>query len=65
MTQRATSYHCLTTDGSREDALQLEDNGQCVVIGQPELQAAAKTQCLSERRRQRAALMKNSSCQEI
>lgn len=56
-TQLGTSYHCLTADRSREDALQLEDDGQCVVIGQPELQAAAKTQRLWERRRWWAALM--------
>lgn len=60
-TQLKTSYHCLTADGSGEDALQLEDDGQRMVIGQPELQAAAKTQRLWERRSRWAAMTKNDA----
>lgn len=42
------SYHRLSANWSREDILQLEDDCQSSMIGQPELQAASKAQRLRE-----------------
>lgn len=64
-TELRTSYHGLPTDGSGEDALQLEDDSQRVVIGQPELQAAAKNQRFRERGRCWAAWTRNSICEGV
>lgn len=43
------SYHCLSANWSREDKLQLKDDCQRLMIGQTELQAAAKAQRLRKR----------------